>query len=180
MLRVRMGEGLACVFIGLLLIGSVAVQTAGRPAPSSLAIHLSEALPGPRPDLSPAEVVRLQLAALQYNDAPYENAGIETAFRFASPANQRAVGTIDKFALIFLNPLYRPLVNHLDAQLGDMQMTDEQARQAVMLTMPDGKRAAYVFTLIRQHHAPFADCWMIDGVLRVDLKNSPSSKALRI
>src|SRR5215211_6145506 len=44
-----------------------------------------------RPDRSYGlgKVVRLMLEALAHNNAPYKNAGIETALRFASLANRR-------------------------------------------------------------------------------------------
>jgi hypothetical protein len=44
----------------------------------------------PHPDLSPEEVVRIQLTALKYNDIPQRNAGIAKAYEFASPGREKA------------------------------------------------------------------------------------------
>ena len=54
----------------------------------------------PKPELTPQQVVEYQLTVLQKNDQPTPNAGIEKAFRFASPANQKSVGPISHFISI--------------------------------------------------------------------------------
>ena len=46
----------------------------------------------PRPELSPQQVVQYQVDALQQNDDPKSDAGIERAFRFASPSNKQVTG----------------------------------------------------------------------------------------
>jgi len=45
------------------------------------------ALPRPSVELEPQDVVKIVAEALSNNDEPYANAGIETTFSFASPAN---------------------------------------------------------------------------------------------
>src|SRR6185437_12206552 len=48
--------------------------------------------PIPKPELTPGQVVEIQLEALQFNDKPAKDAGIATTFRFASPGNRKATG----------------------------------------------------------------------------------------
>jgi hypothetical protein len=50
----------------------------------------------PRPELSPEQVVQYQAEALQHNDEPKTDAGIERAFRFASPSNKQMTGPLEK------------------------------------------------------------------------------------
>lgn len=55
------------------------------------------------------EVVRTQVEALGENDTPYEGAGIEAAFNFASPRNKEATGPLDRFRRLFDTPVYAGL-----------------------------------------------------------------------
>ena len=61
-----------------------------------VADHLPQTQPDP--SLSPQDVVSIQLEALRNNDTPYDNRGIEVTFNFASPANKRITGPIERFA----------------------------------------------------------------------------------
>ena len=68
----------------------------------------------PDPKYTPADVVRIQLQALRANDTPSKNAGIEVAFRFASPANKSTTGPLARFIDLVSSPPYRPMLNHRD------------------------------------------------------------------
>jgi hypothetical protein len=144
------------------------------------ALLLTASAPGgpePSPDLSPAEVVGIQLEALQHNDAPYPDAGIETAFRFASPANQVATGPLDRFAGMVKGPVYGDLLGFARADVGRIAVEGDRAAQRVTLTHDDGRRAVYVFVLSRQDGGLYDDCWMTDGVTRRPL---PDTRTTRI
>jgi hypothetical protein len=132
-----------------------------QPAAMSTA---DDSLPEPAPDLSPTEVVRLQVEALSDNDAPYEEAGIEAAFNFASPANKRATGPLDRFRRLFDTPAYGPMVDHQSATYSDAQVEGDVARVGVILVSKEGRRIGYLFRLSRQSEAPHEGCWMTDGV----------------
>lgn len=122
----------------------------------------------PSPNLSPAEVVRIQIEVLGHNDVPYENAGIEIAFRFASPANKSVTGPLDRFIQLVSNPIYRPMLNHQEAQYGEIQVEGNQALQPVILTAKNGERVGYLFVLSKQEGGPYDACWMTDGVIRFE------------
>ena len=70
--------GLGAVSVPLAWVGGArnAVQTRPQGDPG----------PVPSPELSPRDVVRIQLSALKHNDTPEPDAGIATVFRFASPS----------------------------------------------------------------------------------------------
>ncbi len=121
----------------------------------------------PSPKYSPADVIKLQLEALQHNDTPAKDSGIATAFKFASPNNQAATGPLERFILLVKNAAYKPMLNYKSAEFGLLEIKGDDAQQRVTLTDADGAKAVYRFTLSKQHEAPYKDCWMTDGVERV-------------
>lgn len=153
----------------LLLGGSGGVFLYATATPEPMATS-PDSLPAPSPNLSPAEVVRLQVDALGRNDMPHADAGIEAAFRFASPANKRATGPLERFRLLFETEAYGPMLNHDGAQYSAVQQTDSQARMGVMLSTESGS-VGYVFRLSKQTQAPYQACWMTDGVRRVPVSS---------
>jgi hypothetical protein len=135
-----------------------------------------DSLPEPAPDLSPAEVVRLQVEALGANDTPHEDAGIEAAFAFASPANKRATGPLERFRRLFDTPAYGPMIDHDGATYSTPQVEGTVARMGVILTTAQGERVGYLFRLSKQEGEPHADCWMTDGVRRVPVEDVSGQK----
>ena len=126
----------------------------------------------PGPEYGPADVVRIQVQALANNDAPYRNAGIEIAYRFASPANKRVTGPLRRFIRLLYDPTYRPFLNHKVAHFGQVDIRGSEATQTVILTAVNGRRVGYVFRLSKQRGAPCEACWMTDGVWRINLQEA--------
>ena len=124
----------------------------------------------PRPAFPPGKVVRIQIEALGDNDRPHPDAGIETAFRFASPANRKATGPLPRFIEMVRNPAYRPMLDHRGARYGKLKREGDQASQTVILKTRDGGRVGYLFQLSRQTEAPYKDCWMTDSVMRFEVR----------
>ncbi len=121
--------------------------------------------PRPSPGLSPTEVVRIQLAALQRNDSPSPDAGIALAYRFASPGNRAQSGSLENFVRM-IHTGYAEMLNHRSAQYEPVAMLDSgEALQGVTLKAANGQTLRYVFILSRQQGPPCTDCWMTDGVL---------------
>lgn len=118
--------------------------------------------PSPDPDLSPREVVRLQLDALRRNGELGGDRGIEAAFRFASPANRAVTGPLERFAEMLRNPVYRPMLDHASAEFGPVQDDGEVARVQVVLFGRNGEVAAYDVTLSKDEET---ECWLTDSVM---------------
>ncbi|MCB1019731.1 MAG: DUF4864 domain-containing protein [Bryobacterales bacterium] len=131
----------------------------------------------PAPELTPRQVVEAQLAALRANDEPTPDAGIRTAFRFASPENRRTTGPIDHFIAMVKNPVYAPLLNHRAAHLSETTEKDELARIKVTVLPEHGEEAAFVWILARVRAEGCDGCWMTSTVMRVESKHSPFSVA---
>ena len=124
--------------------------------------------PVPSPDLSPAEVIAIQLKALQQNDG--QDNGIEVAFNFASPTNKAATGPLNRFKLLVRNPLYESMLNFRSFRAGKVVMEKGQAHQVIIVTDQQGNQAAFLFSLSKQNRAPHRDCWMTDSVVRLEIE----------
>jgi len=124
----------------------------------------------PRPDkrLTPDQVVKFQMEALQHNDVPKPDSGIATTFAFASPQNRLATGPLDHFTQIVKAPAYLPMLNCKKITYDPIMIEDESAQQRVHIIAADGSRIAYIFMLSRQKDGPYAGCWMNDGCVRED------------
>ena len=124
-------------------------------------------LPMPSADLSPQEVIRTQLYALQHNDE--EDTGITTAFNFASPTNKAHTGPLERFKQLVRNPIYEQMLNFKSYRYSKIEVHNAHAQQIVIVTDHEGNDAAYLFILSKQTNAPYEDCWMTDGVMRLKL-----------
>ena len=121
----------------------------------------------------------IQLEALQHNDSPSRDAGIETTFRFASPANRVATGPLDRFAQLVKTSVYSPMIGHRRVvERGSMHIEGDEARQRVVISSASGARVTYIFFLSRQHGGSYDGCWMTDGVTRFD-ETAPRADGLR-
>lgn len=121
----------------------------------------------PDPSFGPKEVVELQVDALATNDDPYEDAGIETAFAFASPANKANTGPLNTFKQMVRNDRYKPMIDHSHAEYGLFERDGDVASQIVTLQTREGNRVAYEFRVSLQSGNEYEGCWMTDSVHRV-------------
>ncbi len=133
----------------------------------------------PNPDLTPDQVVSIQLAALKQNDVPTPDFGIEVAFRFASPENKQVTAPLERFIELVHNPLYAPMLNYDGDERGAMNIAGNRAEQKVVLIDKTGKAASYLFMLSKQPAGEYKDCWMTDGVVRLETQFAASNDTTR-
>ena len=100
------------------------------------ATHLPQTEPDP--SLSPQSVVSIQIEALRNNDTPYENRGIEVTFNFASPANKRSTGPLERFKVMVRNSIFGPMIDHRSAKYENLVVEDDSVRIDVILTSEEG------------------------------------------
>lgn len=122
------------------------------------------ALPRPAVELQPGDVVRIVIDALAHNDKPYTDAGIETTFHFASPANRVNTGPLDRFTRMVKSPPYGIMVNHVDSEFSEVVFMGNKAYQMVRLTAANGLSTVFAFRLGKQLDGEFKDMWMTDAV----------------
>lgn len=127
--------------------------------------------PSPTPELKPEQVVRIVVEALAKNSA--DDDGIRMTWEFASPGNKKVTGPLERFAPMVKGPAYLPMLHSASADYQPITVIGDQAEQLVMLTDADGQKAYYVFRLSRQPDGPLKDCWMTDGVFRVQPLDKP-------
>ena len=158
----------ATVFVALgicLLISNGLADLISQPS----MLTASDTIPGPSPELSPREVVQMQVEALGTNDEPFAEAGISAAFNFASPANKRATGPLARFRTLFDTPAYGPMIDHAGATYSQVQVEGRTAQMGVILNTEDGGQVGYLFRLSKQTAPPHDGCWMTDAVMRVEV-----------
>ena len=131
------------------------------------ATHLPQTEPDP--SLSPQDVVSIQIEALQNNDIPYEDRGIEVTFNFASPANKRMTGPLERFKAMVRNPVYGPMIDHRSAKYENLLVEGDFARIDVVLISKEGEYLGYRFILSRQHGNEYEGSWMTGAVIPFDV-----------
>jgi Domain of unknown function (DUF4864) len=119
----------------------------------------------PKPELTPQQVVEYQLLVLQRNDQPTPDAGIEKAFRFASPANKESTGPISHFISMVHSAGYAPLLNAKESAVIRAQVEADQAKILTRVVSAGGSEMFYLFLLSRQSGGENTNCWMTDGVI---------------
>jgi hypothetical protein len=124
---------------------------------------LAADLLAPDPDLSPAEVVAIQLNALQTNEAE-NDAGIAQTFAFARPDNKRMTGPLPRFAQMIKGPQYQMLLNHQSHEVTEILRTDHEAVFAVTVTTRTGKVVGYRWSVAKVMDGEHAGAWMTISV----------------
>ncbi|MDH3387824.1 MAG: DUF4864 domain-containing protein [Gammaproteobacteria bacterium] len=124
----------------------------------------SSTRPRPSVALEPQHVVRIVIDALATNDEPYANAGIETTFAFASPANKVNTGPLDRFTRMVKGSTYGIMVDHASSEFSEVVYVENRAYQMVRLTSPQGRAVVFAFRLSKQLDGEFKDMWMTDAV----------------
>jgi hypothetical protein len=160
-----------------LVLGLAGCSLAPKVASPELAANIQESagldrLFGliPNPDLSPDQVVRIQLQALQNNDD--EDRGIEITFRFASPGNRRTTGPLNRFT-VMIKTGYHFMLNYRSARYEPIEIIGHKAQQRVILYDAQGNGIVYLFSLSKQVTGDCVGCWLTDSVIieRVLLTN---------
>jgi len=151
------------VFVIVGLLWPLAGASDAGDGAQGLPPELSDSLV-PAPDLTPREVVRIQLKALRRNDA--ENRGIAVAFRFASPANKASTGPLPRFIHMIKAGPYRMMLEFEHAAYGSLEVDGDGAAQKVTLVGHEDV-VTFVFLLKRQRGALCQGCWMTEGVVVV-------------
>ncbi|MGH6904496.1 MAG: DUF4864 domain-containing protein [Geminicoccaceae bacterium] len=118
----------------------------------------------PDPALSPAEVVSIQLMALQANDTPEPNAGIAQTWAFAHPDNKRVTGPPPRFAQMIKGPLYQILLYHRSHRIEEVTRTADQAVFAVTVTSGTGEVVRCQWTVAKVADGENAGAWMTIAV----------------
>ena len=129
----------------------------------------------PHPALSPQEVVQINFLALQQNDSPDSDHGVEIAWNFASPTNKENTGPIERFSIMVHNETFRPLLDSRAFEIRSHFQKETEAEFMVIIEDSKGEVHSFMVSLSLQKYPPYDNCWMIDAVIPMHLpsKNSP-------
>ena len=128
----------------------------------------NSSLPTPNTSLQPGEIVRIVIDALANNNNPYPDAGIETTFNFASPANKVNTGPIERFISMVKGPVFGVMINHKQSEFSEVVLTENRAYQMVRLLTRDGVAAHFAFRLGLQSEGEYQGMWMTEAVWPID------------
>ncbi len=145
----------------LAIVCLFAVASVSNAQIASEELHLGVRL-APSPELTPEQVVQIQLNALRHNDS--RDRGIEVAFRFASPDNKLQTGPLARFTRMLQQGPYKLMFAYDNASFDPVEIEEGYARQRVTL-IGSGLVVAYEFYLSRQTEGGCIGCWMTDAVI---------------
>jgi len=121
----------------------------------------------PDPTISAKEVISIQLKALQINNSPFEDAGIEQTWEFAHPNNRKFTGPLNNFIRMIKNPSYSMMIDHMDHKIIPVEEKETTSYYFVELTDVNGKKYGFEWTVEKvSENGVFKDCWMTVGVSR--------------
>jgi len=146
------------VLVLLLLVALMPVR--GSAAPPANAAEL----PRPSAELQPGDVVRIVIDALANNDAPFPDAGIETTFNFASPANRVNTGPLERFTRLVKGPVFGKMVNHRDSTLSPVVIEGDKALGLVQIVAANNETLYFAFRLGLQQEGDYAGMWLTEAV----------------
>jgi len=81
----------------------------------------------PNSNIEPFQVIQIQLKSLQKNNSPSIDNGIEQTWEFAHPNNKKNTGPLDRFKTMLKSDSYKMLLDHLDHEIIQENLTDSVA-----------------------------------------------------
>ncbi len=132
-----------------------------------ISLNLNAEMIKPNPSISAKDVISIQLKALQTNNSPFEDAGIEQTWEFAHPNNRKFTGPLNNFIRMIKNPSYSMMINHLDHNIIPVEEQETSSYYFVELTDANGKKYGFEWTVEKvSENGEFKNCWMTVGVSR--------------
>jgi len=119
----------------------------------------------PNVSIEPNKVIEIQLAALQKNNNPYQNFGIEQTWEFAHPSNRMFTGPLKRFTSMMYSPPYIIMLNHQNHKILEVNVHDEVAFYFIELTDIEGSQYGFQWTLEKVSiEGIYENCWMTTSV----------------
>ena len=132
---------------------------------SLISLNLNADMIKPDPSISAKDVISIQLKALQINNSPFEDAGIEQTWEFAHPNNRKYTGPLNNFIRMLKNPSYSMMLDHLEHNIIPVEEDETVSYYFVELTDINGKKYGFEWTVEKvSENGEFKDCWMTVGV----------------
>ena len=132
-----------------------------------ISLNINAEMIKPDPTINAKDVISIQLKALQINNSPFEDAGIEQTWEFAHPNNRKFTGPLNNFIRMIKNPSYSMMIDHLEHNIIPVEEQETSSYYFVELTDVNGKKYGFEWTVEKvSDNGEFKDCWMTVGVSR--------------
>ena len=130
-----------------------------------ISLNINADMIKPDPSISAKDVISIQLQALQINNSPFEDAGIEQTWEFAHPNNRKYTGPLNNFIRMLKNPSYSMMLDHLEHNIIPVEEDETVSYYFVELTDINGKKYGFEWTVEKViENGKYKDCWMTIGV----------------
>ena len=115
----------------------------------------------PNNAILPADVVKIQLAALMNNDKKFKDSGIEQTWNFAHPNNKKNTGPLTNFKMMIKGNSYQMLLNHISHTITELGSSDNWAQFEVVIL--DKEKIYHKFNWQVEKftlEGPLQGCWL--------------------
>ena len=122
------------------------------------------------PNLSPVDVLKIQLNSLKINDNPYPDAGIDQTWELAHPDNKKFTGPLSKFKAMIYSDDYKILLNHVSHDIEILLESDLIYIFKVNVKTKDNEVYFYEWQITKvKYENPLKGCWLTTAVSRPNL-----------
>ena len=118
----------------------------------------------PDPSIAPEEVVAIQMKALQFNDNPSPDFGIEQTWNFAHPRNRAMTGPLPRFAGMLKGPAYGQMLNHASHKIVPVPGDGDRVNFDVFMETDRGQVLYFNWAVELVKGGEFDNCWMTVAV----------------
>ena len=118
----------------------------------------------PNKEITPFDVIKIQLAALQNNNQPYQDAGIKQTWNLAHPRNKKMTGPFPRFKKMLYDENYVILINHLSHEIKLVEQKENMYVFAVSILSNESKNYVYIWVVQKVQHGALKDCWLTTSV----------------
>ena len=124
--------------------------------------HLSAAdIIKPNSNIEPYQVIKIQLKSLQNNNLPSVDNGIKQTWEFAHPNNKKNTGPLEKFKIMLKGKSYKVLLDHLDHEIIQENLTDSVALFEVRVLGKDKSYYKFKWQVEKYNKdGSLKDCWL--------------------
>lgn len=127
--------------------------------------NYSPSLTKPNTSLKPFDIVAIQLNALQRNNVPFNDAGIEQVWEFAHPNNKKITGPLEKFKKMLYSKNYKILIGHKSSEIIILSENLNKSIYKVIILSNDKKKYSYIWEVEKvQIEGDLMNCWMTTSV----------------
>jgi len=134
---------------------------------------LSAEIIKPVSNLTPYDVVKIQLDALKKNEKSKEDSGIQQVWVFAHPKNKKVTGPYERFRAMIYGDQYKILLNHLSHKVNLIMSTQEKYIYKVEVLAKDKKLFFYEWHIEKGSEINCKNCWYTTAVsIPVDQGNT--------